>query len=258
MDIAVHDGYESRKPSRDALIDLFKGEWVSRLPGTEVGTIPSFNDPRVHWAIERAGGVRGKRILELGPMEGGHSYLLSKAGAKSVLGIEANSKCFFKCEIVKKIYDLRNVEFEYGNFVPWLDENDDHFDYVQFAGVLYHMTDPLEVLSDVARITKQIYIWTQYADLVTMPENDPRYQAGIVQIEDKEWHGRPYRAFRRRYNGDLKSDGKFCGGVHTNPVWLEKSTILSALGLLGFDVEIAHDDPKHPNGPSMSIFAQRR
>ena len=41
-------------------------------------------------------GVDGRRVLELGPLEGGHSYMLQRAGAARVLAIEANTRAFLK------------------------------------------------------------------------------------------------------------------------------------------------------------------
>jgi hypothetical protein len=39
---------------------------------------------------------------------------------------------------------------------------------------------------------------------------------------------------------------------------MEKAAIVDVLRTLGFDdVRTAHDDPAHPNGPAISIFARR-
>ncbi len=92
----VHDHYEDGPPSTFSAMSIFKDQWVSAIPNANVGTIPLFQDARVAWAIEQAGGVSGKKILELGPREGGHSYIRHKAGAGSILALEANRLCYMK------------------------------------------------------------------------------------------------------------------------------------------------------------------
>lgn len=253
----VHEFYESGIATRNTAANIFNDQWVSRLPGLEIGTVPLFQDSRVEWGIEQAGGLQGKHCLELGPLEGAHTYMLLNAGAASVTAIEANSRCFLKCLVTKELYGMDRAQFLFGNFVPWLEQNTQTYDYVHAAGVLYHMIDPVCVLQALCRATNRIYLWTHYADLEAMPATDPRYVAGIVRQEVLEDRGLRYSAFRRRYLGNASSDPKFCGGVHEDPIWIEKSTILAILHAAGFTTKIAHDTPDHPNGPACSIFASR-
>ena len=112
--------YTRVAPSNQAMLDIFKGQWSSKMPdATGLETTPGpaglFEDQRITWAGQVFGGFDGKRILELGPLEGGHSYMLHKAGASQVVAVEANSKAFLKCLIVKQIFDLTNVEFLFGD-----------------------------------------------------------------------------------------------------------------------------------------------
>ena len=75
--MTVSKKYVWKYPSDQNALDIFKGEWTSKLPGSyadlHAGDLTLFHDPRVTWAMERLGGVRGLKILELGPLEGGHS-----------------------------------------------------------------------------------------------------------------------------------------------------------------------------------------
>jgi hypothetical protein len=88
--------YITDRPSPQHAVDLFAGEWSSHFPegapAVSGGQVRLFEDPRLVWAIDRLGGVRGKSVLELGPFEGGHSYMLERAGATSIDAIEANWK----------------------------------------------------------------------------------------------------------------------------------------------------------------------
>src|ERR1700712_4866105 len=78
-------------PTAQATVDLFAREWASRLPppldGVRAGMVPLFEDDRIAWAIEAIGGVDGLSVLELGPLEGGHTFMLQRAGAASIVAI---------------------------------------------------------------------------------------------------------------------------------------------------------------------------
>jgi hypothetical protein len=258
VDPSAHDSYETRAPAPENLVSIFGGEWVSRLPGHPSGDVPLFDDERIRWALARSGDLTGRRVLELGPLEGGHSYMLQQAGAGQVRSIEANHLSYLKCLVVQQLYGLDKVSFEYGNFVPWLDGTDETYDLAIAAGVLYHTVDPVGVLEDLCRVSPQLFIWTHYADEEAMPETDPRYEAGIVGVEEADYRGTRYRLFRRRYQNNTGTDRTFCGGVHANPAWIERSTIVEVLELNGFAVEVGEETPNHPNGPAANFYARRR
>ena len=63
---------------------------------TEPGTAQLFEDGRVTWAEEIFGRFAKWNILELGPLEGGHSYMFQNRGADKIISIEANNRAFLK------------------------------------------------------------------------------------------------------------------------------------------------------------------
>ncbi|AZV23030.1 MAG: hypothetical protein E5Y74_06280 [Mesorhizobium sp.] len=83
-------------PSAQSAVDIFKGEWSSKSPATaDATTAPGSAPPslKAHVSTGFRKPLRdfsGKRILELGPMEAGHAYLMYQAGAESILAVEAN------------------------------------------------------------------------------------------------------------------------------------------------------------------------
>ena len=75
------DTVDSRCPSHQNAIDAVPG-WNHAFPaeyGVEAGPNVMFNDPRIHWAIEQFGGIAGRRVLEVGPLEGSHTFMLDRA-----------------------------------------------------------------------------------------------------------------------------------------------------------------------------------
>ena len=120
--------YAKAKPSLQQTVDLFGGDWVSAFPASagavNAGKMPLFEDPRMDWAEQhfRALGVelKGASVLELGPLEGGHTYMLSKRGARSVTAIEANREAYLRCLVAKELLGVERVNFLYGDAIDFL------------------------------------------------------------------------------------------------------------------------------------------
>jgi hypothetical protein len=256
--IAIEDTYVRTVPSAQSALDILADSWVGALPqqfGLTAGEIGLCQDERVSWAIDQAGGVEGLDVLELGPLEASHTYMLLQRGAKSVLAIEANKRAFMKCLIVKEILALRDASFMLGDFVKFLDADSRSWPFIMACGVLYHMTDPIHVIEQLARKTDKLFIWTHVVDNNAMPTSDPRY--GLIKsVEERPWNGKTIRLHTRPYGST--SDPKFCGGPLQDPKWLDRQELLMMLKALGYNkISIAHETPDHPAGPALSIFAQR-
>jgi hypothetical protein len=240
-------------PSPQLAIDLVAG-WVSNIPGVNAGTANLFDDGRTSWAIERLGSLRGSSVLELGPLEGGHTYMLHNEGA-TITAIEAGKRAFLKCLIVKELFRLERAHFMLGDFMPWLAAEPRRFDLVWMTGVLYHMMDPVRLLHLVAACTDKLHIFTHY-----VPDDfDPleAWAAPIVGVEDRPIGDRTIRHYVRSYRDEAQSK-TYCGGVYTTSVWLRRSDILEELTRRGFlDIEIGFDSPAHPHGPCFAIVAKR-
>jgi hypothetical protein len=149
MDIL--DQYELRYPADQNIVDLFDGEWSSAFPqesglNARPGTAALFADSRVDWAIQVFGGIRNREILELGPLEGGHTYMFHQHGVKSSISIEANTRAFLKCLCVKELFGLHAAQFRLGDFISFMERSDKKYDVTFASGVLYHMEDPLRGL----------------------------------------------------------------------------------------------------------------
>jgi hypothetical protein len=255
----VNDNYVTSAPSAQAAIDLFPESWSSLLPldGVMAGTTPLFADDRLKWLIDFRGRFDDQHVLELGPLEGGHSYMLEKAGAESVLAIEANTVAYLKCLVVKELLDLKNVQFKLGNFDRFLEHNDRRFDLVLASGVLYHLIDPLSTLQRIMAVTDEIFIWSQFYDDVAMPVGDPR-RAGFTGETVQRTLGDDTLTYHLRTYGSTTHPSHFCGGVMSDCVWTEKTEIVALLEKHGYAVTPAFEHDAHPNGPAACLYASRR
>jgi hypothetical protein len=257
----ILDSYIQVAPSRQAVLDIFDGEWSSAMPAgsglvTKPGPAGLFEDPRITTADAVLGPFKGMRILELGPLEAGHSYMCQSLGAESVTAIESNSRAFLKCLCIKNVFNLDRVNFHYGEFNAYLEQEKPRFDVAIASGVLYHMTEPLDTLELLSNASDRLFLWTHYYDEAVVraaPEISRLFKSTI----STRFKGRHYQLHRRDYQEALKWKG-FCGGSKSFAHWLTRDGLLGALKELGYSrIETSFDAPDHPNGPALAICASR-
>lgn len=258
---AILDQYIHSPPSAQNALDVFKGDWWSSLPGQwsslQAGQLPLFDDPRIKWAIDNLGGVEGKSVLELGPLEGGHTYVLEQAGARSIVGIEANTRAFLKCLIVKEVLGLQRSRFHLGDFEAYLrDPGGERFDAVIASGVLYHVRQPVELIHNLAKVTDRVFIWTHYfirERLMAIKHMKHRVGAS----HEAEVAG--FRHTLNRYNyGDFLDTTRFAGGSEEYSHWLSREDLLGALRHAGFtEISVGEEEVEHTNGPCINVVARR-
>jgi Protein of unknown function (DUF1698) len=256
----ILDQYIDLMPSIQNALNIFRGEWASKLPGDssipEAGVTPLFEDARIIWAIEQLGGVRDKNILELGPLEAGHSYMVEKAGAASVTAIESNTRAYLKCLIIKEILELKRVKFLCGNFIEYLRSNPGKFDICFASGVLYHMKNPAELISLISEVSEQVYIWTHYYDS-NIVQNNLRFSHKFPSSSSSEYKGFEHTLYRYEYQDALNFSG-FCGGNSSFSEWMSRDEIFECLKFFGFsNIQVQHDEPLNQNGPCISLVADQ-
>jgi SAM-dependent methyltransferase len=249
------DVYVSSPPGHETAFHIYDGTWTSYVPGYGLGVMPLFDDSRIRWFEEQCGGFKGKRVLELGPLEGGHTYMLSQAGAASITAIESNTIAFLKCLLVKNALKF-DANFLLGDFRQYLDTCTDRYDVLVASGVLYHMTEPVKLLQDMAKVSRAIGIWTHYYDAdIILKRGDLRRKFDSEPLV-QHVGGREILAYKQKYLDALNTKS-FCGGSAPISYWLSKDTILGLLSDLGFQVVVGQDFKEHQNGPAMTLFASR-
>lgn len=256
----ILDAYVDTGPNPQAIIDIFNGEWSSKMPGKSgltslPGTAALFEDSRIDWLSSVIDGFQGKNILELGPLEAGHTYMMHNGGAKSMTVIEANSRSYLKCLCIKEIFGLKRADFIYADVMAYMRESSEQFDLCVASGILYHMTQPVEFIQNVARMSKTLFIWTHYYDESLKERQNLARQ--FEEPHDIEVDGKTYTVCKRNYEQALKWAG-FCGGSKPWALWLTRDSLYAALKESGFVVKAENFDHKeHPNGPSLALAAER-
>jgi len=255
----VANRFCSNPPKAQNIVDIFDGEWSSAMPTADLAARPGhaqlFDDHRIKFAQETIGPFGGMTLLELGPLEGAHSYMLHGYGA-NVVAVEGNQRAFLRCLCVKEIYGLSRVRFMLGDFVEYLETSGPTFDAVIACGVLYHMTNPLRLLRAIVRRTDRVMLWTHYYDDKLISK---RSDAHLFSIDEntRELLG-PYDGMRKSYAQEALDWSGFSGGQEAHAIWLRRESIGQFFRDHGYEVIEGRDEPDHPNGPCITLCARRR
>jgi hypothetical protein len=254
--------YAAHAPSPQQTIDLFKDKWASKMPPSlgdiKAGSAALFEDPRVNWAIEnlaRLGTrIEESNVLEMGPLEGGHTYQLARAGAKSVTAVEAHPEAFLKCLVLKELLGTERVNFLFGDGASFLRSIGHSYDIGFACGFLYHMADPVTFLDYLCRRSKAVFIWTVYWD-ESYSQRNPGRVAGTSGTEKRNYDGLPYTLHRHDYGAGVDY-GSFWGGPESHANWMEKDDILKALAHFGFTRQ-HYELEANPNGSALCLVAAK-
>ncbi|TIX89535.1 class I SAM-dependent methyltransferase [Rhizobium sp. P44RR-XXIV] len=257
--LEIFDQYEQGMPSLQNAIDALPG-WNCAFPpefNLNAGNLPLYADDRIAWALQTFGSIEGKTVLEVGPLEGMHTYMLHCHGAAKIDAIEANRLCFLRCLVTRQVLNINNAAFMLGDIQSWLAERDGVYDLTIASGVLYHMADPGEFLRLLAKRSKAVFIWTHFVLEEAMPEGDVRWLPFSGKVETRMVGGLAVRYYERSYH-HANANASFCGGMKDRHFWMHRDDILMLLRQFGFDdVIIRDEDFSHPGGPSFSLMARK-
>jgi len=246
-------------PHPQHAVDIFEGDWIGRLPppadSLRAGELALYDDARLRWGIEQLP-VPDGRILELGPLEGSHSYMLQQAGAREVVAVEASTRAYLRCLMVKDLAGLDRVRFLCGDFVEYLRTGPGPFDVAVASGVLYHLANPVELLFRLADAAGSLYIWTHYFD-EQIVASSPRLAGRFGPSNEAEVNGFGHRLHPFRYaSGPVRAS--FCGGTRRSANWLTRDDLIAACRAAGFTgLTIGPEERDHPNGPCLALVARR-
>lgn len=250
-------------PTAQNAIEIFDGDWSSVLPegaGVETGGFAGlFDDPRIDWMVEVLGGVAGSRILELGPLEGGHTYSLEhKHDAAEIIAIEANQRAYLKCLVTKEILGATRSRFLLGDFNRYMAESDDRFDLVVACGVLYHMENPAEHIKLLCQSANSVFVWTHFFDRELMDAIGQDLTRKFTVETQAIYDGYEYVLHRQDYLEALGWGG-FCGAGREYANWITRPDIYNLFDKYGFDITATgFENTDHPHGPAIALVARRR
>jgi len=195
------------------------------------------------------------RVLELGPLEGGHTYMLDRAGAARIDAIEANAIAYLKCLVVKETFGIPSASFHLGDVVSFVENSSAFYDLTICSGVLYHLQDPVGFLRALSLRTKHLFVWCNtFSEELFVKKPGLKGSFGapkVVREGDLSYELHPH------YYGDVSDYSAFWGGVAPSSAWMRSGDVLAVLESLGFVVN-NHLIEDHAFGEQLTLLATRR
>jgi hypothetical protein len=174
-------------------------------------------------------------ILELGSLEGGQTFQLTKRSGISVLGVEGREYNIIKSNYIKDLLQIKNARFICADLEKTSLSSFGKFDAVFCSGLLYHLSKPWELIQEISNVTSKVFIWTQYASKKMAKD----------KIDD--YMGCWYEEFG--YNDPLS-------GLSKRSFWVTHSSLIDMLNKYGFcNIKTYDDSPNHVHGPAITLAA---
>jgi SAM-dependent methyltransferase len=169
-------------------------------------------------------GAAGKRLVDLGCLEGGYAVEFARAGFDT-LGIEVRQSNFENCQRVKAGTNLPNLTFacdDAHNIAKY-----GVFDVVFCCGLLYHLDKPRKFADLMAQVCRRVAIIdTHVAD--TQP-NEKFPLSDITQNEG--WSGRWFNEFE---DENQRHTDKWSAWSNPKSFWPMKRDLMLHLLQMGF------------------------
>lgn len=190
-------------------------------------------------------GVAGKRVVDLGCLEGGYAVGLARAGF-DVLGIEVRQSNFENCQRVKAGTHLPNLTFacddvrnlgKYGVF-----------DVVFCCGLLYHLDEPRKFIELMAKACRRVAIIDTHVA-------DTRRKFALSKVTQNEgWTGRWVRERHEHHRRwfHRRHEEKWAAWNNQKSFWPMKRDLLEGLSQAGFPMVLEYpifDDTRKGHHP---------
>jgi SAM-dependent methyltransferase len=172
------------------------------------------------------GGVAGRKILDLGCLEGGYTVEFARMGMDAV-GVEVRESNFENCEFVRTALSLPNLSFVQDDV--WNIGRFGKVDAVFCCGLLYHLDRPRAFIDLMASTQASVVIINTHYAAEQRPEKFP-----LGAMTENE--GLPGRWYEEHDIDDtVVLDGfKWTSWSNKRSFWLTKPAILAALNQAGF------------------------
>lgn len=207
-------------------IELSPGRW------TMEGGDDAEQNLRTRVIMEReCGSLAGKRVIDLGCLEGGYTAAFARAGAAESLGVDARALNIARCNLVREELGLDNLRFEVADVRELSPERQGIFDLVFAAGILYHLENPFEVVASISDLCSD---WALIDTHVA--ETDGRHTAAL---EEREFRGKAYTGgIYAEYAADTPEqdveDSLWSSYGNPDSFWLTEGSLVELLQDVGF------------------------
>jgi SAM-dependent methyltransferase len=176
------------------------------------------------------GAPEGKRIVDLGCLEGGYSLEFARMGMDA-LGIEVRQSHIDNCLEVKRRVDLANLNFVKDDV--WNIAAYGPYDVIFCCGLLYHLDRPREFINLMGQQARDaVIINTHYAPWDWHPQS----AFPLSDIVRHERHpGRWYLEHEVKSEAELEKL-KWSSWKNTRSFWPVKEALMESIREAGFDL----------------------
>jgi SAM-dependent methyltransferase len=159
-------------------VDGFTAHNIVLPDGTQtMPGVPPVADGGICRAVLRTFGLflrPGDRVADLGCLEGGYAAALAAAGY-DVLGVEARTRNYARCEYVRERLGLPNLRFTRDDARNLADHGEfGGFGGVLCCGLLYHLDRPSGFLAMLGKVTRKVLIVQSHYSAVPRSEHEGR------------------------------------------------------------------------------------
>lgn len=184
------------------------------------------------------GGYAGKRVLDIGCLEGYFSLECALHGAR-VVGVDAKEINIKKCEFVKSVLGVSTLSLVLEDAMNLTRERYGGFDVVLALGLLYHLDDPFTFLVRVAEMCDGFLVLDTLVSLPDAPQTIGDWKPELSAAQEFPFRGKSYagRLYREYEEGADEVERAFSTTAsHTNDlsVWLTEDALVSLLSDVGF------------------------
>ena len=169
-------------------------------------------------------GLRGKRIVDLGCLEGGYAVEFARDGFET-LGIEVRESNIRNCNYVKARTNLPNLTFVCDDV-----RNLDHygtFDAIFCCGILYHLEQPRKFMEQMSSACRRLLIVDTH-----VAAEQPNSKFNVSAITQHE--GMSGRWFAEFANERQRHKDRWSSWDNAKSFWPMKRDLIDSLGQLGF------------------------
>lgn len=173
----------------------------------------------------------GSTVLELGSLEGGHSFALARRGYR-ITAVEGREENLGRARYVKSVLHDRETRLVHANLEEVPLASFGRFDCVLCSGLLYHLPEPWRLIDQLPQVAPLLFLGTHYAER--------------AEDELEGLRGRWYTEFGR---------GEPLSGLSPRSFWLTLPSLLARLEQAGFDRIEPVGFPHNPNGHVVILTA---
>lgn len=185
---------------------------------------------------KNGGTLNGKRVLDLGCLEGGYTIACAMNGAKEAVGVEIRQVSIERCNLVKELLNVNNANFVQQNAKDIDKAELGIFDGIILSGLLYHMNDPYSFLGRCYDIIKSdgIILIDTHVALPQIFGHECSPDITEVNIGSKKYRGR--WAFEYEENASQEQIETFLWASYGNhqAFWPLEESLLRMLSDTGF------------------------